>query len=160
MSTLTHHSLLRGMTTDTHLSNLLHVALPAQLYPSAAVPAASAVAAAPASFPLDSIVATTVDTQTTKLQRTAQRAAADEAFLQPELLEPTEDDIEQLEVEQMIASSALDKARTRFRAKAQLHESLRLRLIRAQQTFNAKKAARMKVMMEKRNALQRQTSEE
>jgi hypothetical protein len=74
----------------------------------------------------------------------------------------TEEELEQLEVEEIHAAQTLEKAKARFKAKARQHEELRARLAKSRQKFEGsvarRKQERMRVLLAQR--MQRQRSEE
>ena len=74
-----------------------------------------ATAAAPTLHPH---VLTHIEEQSTKLQRAAQRDAQAAILQQAEPTTPTEEELEQLQVEEIHASQTLEKAKSRFKAKA------------------------------------------
>jgi hypothetical protein len=173
------HSLSRESTTDVLASqfsaaanlNLLPPSYPAlPSLPVAAAAAAAAalpVAAAPAAATpipptLHPHILSNIERSSTKLQNAAQREAQMAALQQAEPTTPTEEEMEQMEADEIHAAQTLDKAKTRFKAKARQHEELRVRVARMRQRFEGsvarRKQERMRALLAQR--MQRQRSEE
>jgi hypothetical protein len=109
---------------------------------------------------------THIESTATKAEREASRiAAAESALHEPHT--PTEEELQELEVDVMLGRAEVEKARARFTAKARNHESQRILLAKSRQRFEAAATARREQnkrrLMEERSrklALRRQLSEE
>jgi hypothetical protein len=156
----TRASLARESTTDV-LAQQLSTSV--NLFPPPPIAAAAAAAAAPPVPPtLHPHVLSNIERSSTKLQNAAQREAQMAALQQAEPTTPTEEELEQLEVEEIHAAQTLEQAKTRFKAKARQHEELRVRLAKSRQKFEGsvarRKQERMRALLAQR--MQRQRSEE
>ena len=166
--------LSRALTVDTQLSTLMQAALPSSLYPppllqhsSAPHAPAAAAAAASSSSSLPKSTIMHIEGVATKAERAAQQSARTEDALKPaEPTTPTEEELQELEVDEQLERASVQKARVKFTAKAKNHEALRLRLVKARQQFEAatakrKEKRRLELIESKRQAaLQRQRSED
>jgi hypothetical protein len=134
------------------------------LFPPSLFPAPAA--AAPTHDPLS--IEHSLQSVAGKLQKETQRSVLAQAVMMEEPTTPTEEALEQMEADEMIAQATAEKARTRFIAKARKHEELRVRLAHARRKMEKAKAKqkeeRMRHLMhEKRTAaalLARQVSED
>ncbi len=155
-------SLTRESTTDAlagQLRSTINLAPPPALFSVHARTVPPVAVAAPTLHPH---VLTNIEEQSTKLQRAAQRDAQAALLQQAEPTTPTEEELELLQVEEIHASQTLEKAKSRFKAKARQHEELRARTLISRQRFEAsvarKKQERMRALLQLR--MQRQQSEE